>query len=70
MSQYAPGEVTPEQLREYRNRFEAARIGKLNATARYNAAYRAYCDALLEHREAESLYVWAQQGMVRVGGTE
>jgi hypothetical protein len=62
---YAPGEVTPEQLEEYKQKYEAARQKAQLADDRYHAAYYVYSDALAELRKAESVYVWAQRGMVQ-----
>lgn len=63
---FVPGEVTPEQLEQYRREHDAALQKKQTADDRYHAAYYVYCDALAELREAESVYVWAKQGMVKV----
>jgi uncharacterized membrane protein len=61
---YAPGEVTPEQLEEYRLAYEAARQKEEEMTRRLRAAYCAYADALRECREADSVYGWAKQRMI------
>jgi hypothetical protein len=56
---FAPGEVTPEQLEKYKEKYEAALENEVKAYARY-------WDRLHERKAAESIYVWAKQGMVEV----
>lgn len=63
---FAPGEVTPEQLEQYRMRYEAARQEERQAYERYEATYWAWCDTLSPLKEAESVYTWAKHGMVKV----
>lgn len=63
---FEPGEVTPEQMEQYRQTYEAALQKKRIADDRYHAAYYVYCDALANFKTAESVYVWAQHGMVEV----
>jgi hypothetical protein len=65
-ARYAPGPITPEQVEEYRQKFEAARQKEREAREWYEAAYRLYCDALYERKEAEAVYLLAQRGMVQV----
>lgn len=64
---FSPGEVTPEQLEQYRQKYEAAQKKKQIAYDRYQAAYYVYADVSIELRAAEAVYVWAQRGMVEVG---
>jgi type VI protein secretion system component VasF len=64
--EFEPGEVTPEQLVQYRQAYEAAQKREAAAGDRYFAAYFAYCAALDERKKAEFIYVWAKQGMVEV----
>lgn len=63
---FAPGEVTSEQLEQYRQKYDTALRKKQIADDRYHAAYYVYSDALAELRAAESVYVWAKHGMVKV----
>lgn len=64
-ARFAPGEVSPEQLEQFRLAYEAAKAATRHANTLYNEAYRAWCDELAELRKAESVYVWAQRGMVQ-----
>lgn len=61
---FEPGEVTLEQLVQYQQAHEAAQKREKTAGDRYFAAYFAYCDALNDRKKAESIYIWAKQGMV------
>lgn len=63
---FEPGIVTPEQLEEYRQRYEAAKMATMQADRLYVGAYIAWCNEMAELRKAESVYVWAQKGMVQV----
>jgi hypothetical protein len=63
---FEPGEVTPEQLEEYRQAFDAAMKKKQKADSRYINAYYASCDAEDELRLAKNIYEWAHHGMVEV----
>lgn len=64
-TKFAPGEVTPEQLEKYRQKYEEALRNKKLADDRYHAAYFAYSAALAVLTKAESVYEWAKHGMVQ-----
>lgn len=64
-ARFAPGEVTPEQLEQYRLAYAIARHKENQALWQYEEAYRVYCDAMRERQKSESVYFWAQHGMVQ-----
>lgn len=64
-TKFAPGEVTPEQLKQHRLVYAAARQKEKEALWRYEAAYHAYSDALFECRKVRNVYEWAKHGMVQ-----
>lgn len=65
MTKFAPGEVTPEQLEEYRKRMERAQRRERNAFALIVQLIEAHGEMMAACEDATLVYVWAQQGMVR-----